>query len=241
MHHSRSERRNRGFAGNKTAPALAWGSFIAAKHPYSPRAGLLLLEESVQNCSSTTSKGCSQQVLCRLKPRSGVAPPVQIWPRAPPGAVSTAQRPRCSRSTPRETTNRHKNPDPALNEPRVSPKTFTRRTGCRQTPAGCVSVPLPLLMSRQTPNSLPREQQPALLLLRNTTTQRPGALPAAINPLTPAIRRLGSHRKSSPRFQQPSSPGKRQAVASHGAPIAPGTTLPCWQARMEEKEASCIT
>lgn len=195
-----------------------------------------------KNCPSTMSKGCSHQVLCRLKPRSGVAPPqCKSGLELPPGAVSTAQRPRCSRSTPRETTNRHKNPDPALNEPRVSPKTFTRRRGSRQTPAGCVSVPLPLPMSRQTLNSLPRERQPALLLLRNTTTQRPGALPAAINPLTPAIRRLGSHRKSSPRFQQPSSPGKRQAVALHGAPIAPGTTLPCWQAHMEEKEASCIT
>lgn len=128
-----------------------------------------------KNCPSTTSKGCSHQVLCRLKPRSGVAPPqCKSGLELPPGAVSTAQRPRCSRSTPRETTNRHKNPDPALNEPRVSPKTFTRRRGSRQTPAGCVSVPLPLPMSRQTLNSLPRERQPALLLLRNTTTQRPG-------------------------------------------------------------------
>jgi len=146
MQNSGSKRRNRGFAGNRTAPAMAWGRFMAAKHPYG-RAGLPFLGRERRNCSSSMPKGCSHQVLRRPKPRSDAASPAQSWPRVLPSPVSTAQSddaasPLHQLGHPRDITSRGKIPTLTLNEPRGSPKTFTRCTAAvkpRQLLCPCCS------------------------------------------------------------------------------------------------------
>lgn len=96
-HGSGRKRGNSGFAGNGAAAPTARGGFIPAKHPYS-RAGLPFLGREEKNCSRTTSKGCSHQVLHSLKPQPGVVPsPCKAVSEPPPREPYPSAERRCSR------------------------------------------------------------------------------------------------------------------------------------------------
>lgn len=194
-----------------------------------------------KNCSSTTSKGCSHQVLCRLKPGSGVAPPMQIWPRAPPRSCKHSAETQVLPEHPKGNDESTQKSRPRSKRAPCLPQNLHEAHGLPSNPSSLRVRAAPVADVPTNAEFAPSGAATSPAATEEHHSPAPRGSAGSYKSLTPAIRRLGSHRKSSPRFQQPSSPGKRQAVASHGAPIAPGTTLPCWQAHMEEKEASCIT
>lgn len=111
------------------------------------------LEGSIRTAQAPCPRVAHVRFCVDQSPGLALSPPqCKAGPELSPGAVSAVQRasapgPLHEPEHPREIMSQRKNPNLALNEPRGSPKTFTRRMGCCQTPAACVSVPLLLLMS----------------------------------------------------------------------------------------------